>query len=371
MKRPSIPGFLCDLDREPGAVRTLGIASLSLFAAGLNPRVFSPGLSSVQAAIRENSQAEALLLLATVVGGGLFLIGGVLGDADGRRRLLMGALATMLVTAVIGLFVTDGPAFVISRMIGLAAASVTLPIALAGVAETYGGMTRATAIGIAYAAYGAATAAGPILLTLFGPNGPIWPAFIAAGFASVIALVAARSGWHDLPVPARGDRRAIWATATWACGIVLLGSGIIGFRTRDDPLRPMLIVGRMSVFRRPPRLRLLWQGREQIPPPAEAIDDPVEVALALPVPFVVGQAGVATVLVADSGQPIETDRAARRDVLAFVAEDEAPPDVEVPIEAEPLVERSPFDGVCATERSQVALDGVDIPRRCVLELAQV
>ena len=132
--RPSIPGFLRDLDREPGAVRTLGIASLSLVAAGLNPRVFSPGLSSVQAAVRENSQAEALLLIATSIGGGLLLIGGVLGDADGRRRLLLGALGTMLVSAVIGLFVTDGPVFVISRIVGLSAASIILPIALAGVA---------------------------------------------------------------------------------------------------------------------------------------------------------------------------------------------------------------------------------------------
>ena len=69
----------------------------------------------------------------------------------------------------------------------------------------------------------------------------MWPAFIAAAVASVVALAAARSGWRDLPVPARGDRRAIWATATWAFGIVLLASGIIGFRTRDDPLRPILV----------------------------------------------------------------------------------------------------------------------------------
>ena len=58
--RPSIPSFLRDLDREPGAVRTLGIAGLSLFAAGLDPRVFSPGLGSVQAAIRENSRGRGL-----------------------------------------------------------------------------------------------------------------------------------------------------------------------------------------------------------------------------------------------------------------------------------------------------------------------
>ena len=289
MDRPTIPEFLRDLDREPGAVRTLGIASLSLFAAGLNPRVFSPGLGSVQAALRENSQAELLLLLATVVGGGLLLIGGVLGDANGRRRLLIGAIATMLVTSVVGLGVSDGPAFVISRLIGLAAASITLPIALAGVAETYDGIARATAIGIAYAAYGAATAAGPILLTLFGPDGPTWPAYIAAAVASVIALLAAGSGWRDLPVPARGDRRAIWATATWAFGIVLLASGIIGFRTRDDPVRPILVaVGVLILV-----LGLVFERvRPHVPGIAARVDRRA-VAVALLVGFIVGYAQTA------------------------------------------------------------------------------
>ena len=289
MDRSSIPGFLRDLDREPGAVRTLGIASLSLFAAGLNPRVFSPGLGSVQAALRENSEAELLLLLATVVGGGLLLIGGVLGDANGRRRLMTGALATMLVTAVIGLFVTDGPAFVISRMIGLAAASVTLPIALAGVAVTYDGIPRATAIGIAYAAYGAATAAGPILLTLFGPDGPTWPAFVAAAVASVAALAVARAGWRDLPVPARGDRRAIWATATWAFGVVLLASGIIGFRTRDDPVRPILVAAGLAIL-------VLGLVFERLRPHVSNIASRVDrraVSVALFVGFIVGYAQTA------------------------------------------------------------------------------
>jgi MFS transporter, DHA2 family, multidrug resistance protein len=287
--RSTIPAFLRDLDREPGAVRTLGIASLSLFAAGLNPRVFSPGLGSVQAALRENSQAEALLLLATVVGGGLLLIGGVLGDANGRRRLLIGALVTMLVTALAGLIVTDGPVFIGSRLIGLAAASVTLPIALAGVAVTYDGIPRATAIGIAYAAYGAATAAGPILLTLFGPDGPMWPAFVAAAVASVVAVAAARTGWRDLPVPVRGDRRAIWATATWAFGIVLLASGIIGFRTRDDPLRPILLVAGVVVL-------VLGLAFERLRPHVQNIASRVDrraVSVALFVGFIVGYAQTA------------------------------------------------------------------------------
>jgi MFS transporter, DHA2 family, methylenomycin A resistance protein len=290
--RSSLPGFLRDLDRDPGAVRTLGTASLALFAAGLDPRVFSPGLGSVQAAIRENSQAEALLLVATVVGGGLLLSGGVLGDVDGRRRLLLGALATMVVTALVGLIVTDGPAFVISRMIGVAAASVTLPLALAGVADTYDGIARATAIGIAYAAYGAATAAGPILLTLFGPDGPMWPAFLAAAVAGLVALAAARVGWRDLPVPARGDRRAIWATATWAFGIVLLASGVIGFRTRDDPLRPILLAAGVTIL-------VVGLAFERFRPHAPSIGSRVDrraVSVALFVGFIVGYAQTAPLI---------------------------------------------------------------------------
>ena len=293
MDRSSIPGFLRDLDREPGAVRTLGIASLALFAAGLNPRVYSPGLGTVQAAIRDDSQTEVLLLVATVASGALLLVGGVLGDADGRRRLLVGALATTLVTAVIGSVITDDPAFLISRIIGLSAASITLPIALAGVAETYDGIPRATALGIAYAAYGAATAAGPILLTLFGPGGPMWPAFVAAAVASAIAIAAAQSGWQDLPAPARSDRRAIGATATWAFGVVLLATGIIGFRTdREDPLRPILVALGVIII----ALGVVLERRRPHPPNIASRVDRRAVGVALFVGFIVGYAQTAPLL---------------------------------------------------------------------------
>jgi DHA2 family methylenomycin A resistance protein-like MFS transporter len=291
--RLRIPGFLRDLDAAPGAVRTLAVASLSLFAAGLNPRVFSPGLGSVQAAIRDNSETELLLLVATVVGGALLLIGGVLGDADGRRQLLTGALATMLVTAALGLVVTDGPLFGVSRIVGLAAASVTLPIALAGVAETYEGIPRATALGIAYAVYGAATAAGPILLTLFGPGGSTWPAFAAAALASAITLAVARTAWRDLPVPARGDRRAIGATATWAFGVVLLATGIIGSRTdQDNLLRPILVAAGVAIL----VLGVVLERRRPHPPTIASRVDRRAVSVALFVGFVVGYAQTAPLL---------------------------------------------------------------------------
>jgi hypothetical protein len=98
MARPSIPGFLRDLDRDAGAVRVLVSACLALLASGLAPRVMSPGLPSVQSAVRARPETEILLLIAVVISAGMLLVGGVLGDADGRRRIMRWALLGLVVT---------------------------------------------------------------------------------------------------------------------------------------------------------------------------------------------------------------------------------------------------------------------------------
>ena len=230
MRRPPLPTFLTDLDREPGAVQTLVAASLALLAAGLAPRIFSPGLASVQSAVRERPEIEALLLLASIVTAGMLLVGGVLGDADGRKRVMHVALGGLIVTGLGGLFFADGPLFLVGRFVDVASASIVLPVALAGVATRFEGVNRATAIGLAYGAYGAATAAAPVLLTLLGPTGSRAPAFAAAAAAAVIAFVYSRRHWHDLPTAEAAQRVAVFITAVWAFGIVIITAGLIGFQ---------------------------------------------------------------------------------------------------------------------------------------------
>ena len=79
---------------------------------------------------------------------------------------------------------------------------------------------------------------------------------------------------------------------------------------------------------------------QQIPTRSESIDDPVEVALRLAVALVVGKARPAAVLVALERQPVDADGASRLLVIVgAVAQHEAPPDVEVAVEPEPLIER--------------------------------
>src|ERR1700741_5175801 len=62
---------------------------------------------------------------------------------------------------------------------------------------------------------------------------------------------------------------------------------------------------------------------------------------------------------------------ARRPPLPLVAEDEAPPQVEVPVEAEMLVDRAPLGRVSAPERDRVALDRGDVAGARLFEPAQI
>jgi MFS family permease len=247
--RPPIPGVIRDLYRDPRDARTLLIAALSLAAAGLDPHVYNPGLPSVQAAIRERPEVEQTLLFAAVIGALLLLVGGVLGDTDGRRRIQLTALAALIGASASGLVITEGPLFLIARLVGVGAASVILPIALAGVAVTYSGIPRATAIGLAYAAFGGAMALGPVLITLLGPTGPRWPAFIVSMVVAIAAFIAVRWGWPDLPNPSRQQRRRVLATAVWAAGIIVTCIGVVGLGNGVlDPVRITFLLGGLGIL---------------------------------------------------------------------------------------------------------------------------
>jgi hypothetical protein len=64
-------------------------------------------------------------------------------------------------------------------------------------------------------------------------------------------------------------------------------------------------------------------------------------------------------LVADRRQ-VDGDRPTRWLLLALIAKDEAPPDVEVAVEPEAFVERATGRRVLPPERQGVAFDGVDV-----------
>ena len=129
-----------------------------------------------------------------------------------------------------------------ARLVGHASASFVVPVSIALVATSYRGVARATAIGIAYGAYGAAGAAAPILLQLI--PGEQWPAFVAAIAACLIAIRLASRRTLELQRPTLAERPLVVGVAVWAFGIITLTVGLTWINGGlDNPIRLAMIIG--------------------------------------------------------------------------------------------------------------------------------
>jgi MFS family permease len=231
-----LPTFISDLFVERRAIDALIAGSLALFAAGLDPRVWSASQPSVQAAIRARPELEAVILLGSVAGAVALLAGGAIGDTIRASPVVLGGLAVAAICNALSLVLPDGLLLVGTRVVSAIATSIVIPVAVASVATAYRGVTRATAIGLAYAAYGAAMAIAPPLL--FIVPGVRWPAFAVAIAATLLAIAVGRSRIPDLPRPLALERPYVVSTALWGSGVVIILTGLVWFSAPLlDPVR--------------------------------------------------------------------------------------------------------------------------------------
>ena len=276
MPRLPLPKVLADVFDDRQARTTLLAGVVALFAAGLDPKVWGPSLSTVQAAIRERPSLEAYVLLGVVASAILLLVGGAIGDLRRARPLIVGGLATLVVTGTVGLLIPEGPLFIAARLIGAAASALTVPAALASVALAYRGVARATALGIAYAIYSGALAVMPMLLTFL--PGAQWPGFVVAPVAALVALFVVRGRIPDLERPGRLERPYVLGTALWASAVVAISVGVLWLGTGwEHPLR-WAIIGFGVVLL---VAYWLWERRRRVTHPSDLQVDrrPVTVAL--------------------------------------------------------------------------------------------
>jgi MFS transporter, DHA2 family, multidrug resistance protein len=283
VRRPPIPEFIATLFEEPAARNGLLAGAAALFAAALDPKVWGPTLPTVQSAIRDRPNLEAIALLAMVGGSALMLVGGAVGDSARARPIIVGGLVAVLIASIVALAVPDGPIFVASRVLGHAGSSFVIPAALAMVATSYQGISRATAIGIAYGAYGAAGAGAPILLQLI--PGVRAPAFLVAIAATAAALWFVRRRIRDIDRPSMPERPYVVGTALWAFGIITASVGLIWFNAGwSHPLRLALIGGGLGVL----GLAVLHDRRRMRASAGEVRIDRRPVAVAIIVGVVLG-----------------------------------------------------------------------------------
>ena len=238
----TVPAFISDLFVDRVARGALLAGSAALFAAAMDPPVWSPALPTVQAAVREDPQLQTVVLLASISAAGLLLLGGAIGNSRRARPIILGGLVVETLSGVIALLVHAGPIFVTARLVGHAGAAFVVPVSIALVATSYRGPVRATAIGVAYAAYGGAGALAPILLQV--APGEQWPGYVAAIAACTIAIWLAWPRVHDLHRPTIAERPLVIGVAVWAFGIITLTVGLTWINTGiDNPIRWALIIG--------------------------------------------------------------------------------------------------------------------------------
>jgi MFS family permease len=293
MARPQLPpleSVVGDLFADRARVRTLVAGSAALLAAGLDPRIWSPQLTSVQAAVRAQPGLDSVVMLNGLAAAIVLLVGGAIGDLSRARPLIRGGLVALLVTTIVGLLLPDTVAFAAGRVASNLAGAIVFPVALASIALAFNGIARATAIGIGYAAYGVGQAFMPILLGVV--PGSYLPGFVAELVAVLIAIRLAWGSAFELPQPRPAERPYIVGTALWACGIVALATGLLWLGSGvTNPIRlaiiaaGLLLLGTYLVVERRRRIQQPERIRVERRPVTVALFAGLVIAVAQNIPM--------------------------------------------------------------------------------------
>ncbi|MGY4768727.1 MFS transporter [Kribbella sp. CWNU-51] len=206
--------------------RTLAVTQLAAFMALLDVSIVNVALPSIERGLGVSAGAAQWVVSGYALSFGLALVpAGRLGDALGRRRMFMIALAAFVLTsALTGAAPTIG-LLIAARLLQGVTGGMLVPQNSGLIQELFQGAERGRAFGILGATVGLATATGPVvgglIITLIaGPDAWRWVFYVNVPIGLVALLLAAR--W----VPARsgGERRK---PDLDLIGSLLLGAGIL------------------------------------------------------------------------------------------------------------------------------------------------
>jgi MFS family permease len=240
-RRARLPAFITDLWSDPAAFRALIAACAAIAAVGLDPHIGDPGMPAIRAQIRADEGIRSLLMAGAVAQAGMLLLGGVIADRFRSERLMQAALGALALLSLAAIVVPADLPLVVVRVAAWFCVGLILPFAVGAIAIVYRGPARATALGVAFAVYGAATATAPALALANGPLGSPWPAFALCAVVATVAMVIGRQ-MPDLPGADPSHRPAMVAVALFSFGIVAIVGSVIQVGTGMDPVRLTVIV---------------------------------------------------------------------------------------------------------------------------------
>ncbi len=189
------PGGETAYEPDPRRWRILGVSLVIAFMALLDVTIVNVALPSIRAGLGTSNATVQWVVSGYALAFGLTLVaGGRLGDAYGRRRLMLIGLAGFVVSsAAVGLAPTIG-LVIVARLVQGASAGLLTPQNSGLVQQLFRGAERGRAFGMFGLTVGISSATGPVLGGL------------------IIALAGAENGWRwlflvNVPIGAGGHGR--------------------------------------------------------------------------------------------------------------------------------------------------------------------
>jgi MFS transporter, DHA2 family, methylenomycin A resistance protein len=225
-------------------------AAIALFAAGLSPMIYGLSSPTLEGSARQQPDLQAMFLLFTVAIGGVYLVGGLVGDLYGLRRTMLAGLLLIIVSNLAsGLAETSPGLFALARLAAAGGMGLVIPAGIAMVAAPFEGETRAITIGIGYAALGIGAGAADFILVNLSPRVGFWPSLW------LVAILAVFAAWYvrrtvpaDVPQPPIALAH-VTAYALWIFGLLAVTTALIGVAGRADLAMAALgTVGAASMF---------------------------------------------------------------------------------------------------------------------------
>jgi EmrB/QacA subfamily drug resistance transporter len=217
-----------DFVPDPRRWRALAVTLTAGFMSLLDVSIVNTALPSMQRDLHATNGGIQWVVSGYALAFGLVLVsGGRLGDAVGRRRMFLIALAAFVLTSALAGAAPNETMLVIARLAQGVAAGMLTPQNTGLIQDLFRGPERGRAFGMFGAVVGISTAVGPVLggviLAVFGdPNGWRWIFYVNVP----IGVVAFGLALKLLPKAPRLERKL--RSEIDFVGVVLLGLSVLG-----------------------------------------------------------------------------------------------------------------------------------------------
>jgi EmrB/QacA subfamily drug resistance transporter len=213
-------------EADPRRWRALTVTQTAVFMILLDVSIVNVALPSIERGLAVSAATVQWVVSGYALSLGLTLVpAGRVGDAIGRRRMFLIALAAFVVTSALTGAAPTTTLLIAARLIQGVAGGMLIPQNSGLIQELFRGAERGRAFGTMGATVGLATAAGPvigglILATASGPDAWRWVFYVNVPIGLIALVLAARlvpaktgGGWRGMDLDLLGS--------------LLLGAGVL------------------------------------------------------------------------------------------------------------------------------------------------